>query len=76
MIREINIWGIYIHPFLIGFLLAFLAIRPANYLLNRIGLYKHVSHPGLFDTAMFFIMYAICVAMLAPDMITPIFHLF
>jgi hypothetical protein len=75
MIKDINLWGIYIHPFLIGFLFAFIAIRPTNHLLNHFDFYRHVWHPGLFDTALFFILYALFMAMLVPDVVMAIFHM-
>jgi branched-subunit amino acid transport protein len=75
MIKELNLLGIYIHPFMIALLLAFISIRPTNNLLNRIGFYRHVWHPGMFDTALFFILYALFIALLVPDVIMAIFHM-
>jgi hypothetical protein len=58
MIREIDLFGVYLSPMLAFLLLAglaWLALRPV---LDRLGLYRLVWHRPLFDLALFVLILA------------------
>lgn len=74
MIRQYDFWGIYLHPYMLALMLSFLATRPVALLLNRLNFYRHVWHFGLFDTALFIILYGIFVCFLVPDFIPSMFR--
>ena len=67
--------GVYLHPFLVALFLAVAAARPAGMLLNRFRIYARVWHPGLMDTALFFVLYAGMVCLLVPDVLRMTFRL-
>ncbi len=63
MIGEINLFGIYVPPLLLLGLLSLAAARALSWLLARLGLYRHVAHPALFDAALFVILLALSSAL-------------
>ena len=56
MIGEISLYGIYVPWLLLMALLALALSRALSYLLARVGFYRLVWHPALFDFAMFIIV--------------------
>jgi hypothetical protein len=56
MIGEVSLYGIYIPSLMLLVLPALLAARVASWLLARLGFYRWVWHPALFDTALFVIV--------------------
>jgi len=56
MIGEVSLYGIYIPWVLLLALLSLFASRAVGYLLARIGFYRWVWHPALFDVALFVIL--------------------
>ncbi|HVV39668.1 MAG TPA: DUF1656 domain-containing protein [Nitrobacter sp.] len=62
MIKEINLDGIYLPP-LLGYLAgAAVAWYIVRYLLNRLGIYRFVWHPPLFNTALYVMILSAFVA--------------
>jgi hypothetical protein len=62
MIKEINLDGIYLPPllgYLVGTAVLWYVLR---YLLNRIGVYRFVWHPPLFNTALYVMLLSAFVA--------------
>ena len=56
MIKEIDIHGVYLPPllgYLAGTAVAWYVLR---YLLGRLGVYRYVWHPPLFNTALYVIL--------------------
>lgn len=74
MIRQYDFWGIYLHPYMLALILSFIVIRPVALLLNRLNLYRFVWHYGLFDTALFIIIYGLVVCLLVPGVLTNVFQ--
>lgn len=58
MIKEIDIGGVYITPFLAWAVVALLLNAVLRRLLERIGFYRLIWHRYLFDTAVFVILFA------------------
>jgi hypothetical protein len=56
MIGEINLYGIYVPGLLLLSLLSLAVSRVISRLLARIGFYRLVWHPALFDAALFVIV--------------------
>jgi hypothetical protein len=62
MIKEIAIDGVFLPP-LLGYLAATAVVwYVARYLLGRIGLYRFVWHPPLFNAALYVILLGALVA--------------
>lgn len=62
MIKEINIDGVYLPP-LIGYLLGTLVVWYAlRFVIERLGLYRHIWHPPLFNAALFVVLLGVFVA--------------
>jgi hypothetical protein len=55
---EFDLAGIFMSTAVLTALLAFVADSLLRRLLRRIGLYRHVWHPALFDAALFIILWA------------------
>jgi hypothetical protein len=56
MIKEINLDGVFLPPllgYLFGTALVWYLVR---YLLGRLGVYRYVWHPPLFNTALYIIL--------------------
>jgi hypothetical protein len=62
MIKEINLDGIYLPP-LLGYLVGAAALwYLLRYLLDRLGVYRFVWHPPLFNTALYVMLLSAFVA--------------
>jgi len=62
MIKEINLDGIYLPP-LLGYLVGTAALwYLVRYLLDRLGVYRFVWHPPLFNTALYVMLLSAFVA--------------
>jgi hypothetical protein len=57
MIGEIHILGLYAPAPLVSIIAAGLLISVARQILMHLGVYRHVWHPGLFDLALFVILW-------------------
>jgi hypothetical protein len=58
MIKEIDIGGVYISPFLAWAVMALLINTVLMRLFDRLGLYRLIWHRHLFDAAVFIILFA------------------
>jgi hypothetical protein len=56
MIGEVSLYGIYVPWLLLLSLLSLIASRALGYVLARLGFYRLVWHPALFDAALFVIV--------------------
>jgi protein-S-isoprenylcysteine O-methyltransferase Ste14 len=56
MIGEFNLYGIYVPWLLLLGLVSIVCTRLIGYVLVRIGFYRFVWHPALFDFALFIIV--------------------
>jgi hypothetical protein len=56
MIGELNIYGLFVSPLLLWVLMALPATGLLRRVLRRIGVYRAVWHPPLFDLALFVIV--------------------
>lgn len=56
MIGEFNLYGIYVPWLLLLGLISIVCTRLIGYVLVRIGFYRFVWHPALFDFALFIIV--------------------
>jgi hypothetical protein len=56
MIGEVDLYGLYIPPLLLLTLAALVLSRLLNRVLARLGAYRFVWHPALFDCALFVIV--------------------
>jgi hypothetical protein len=57
MIGEIHILGLYAPAPLVSVIAAGLLIILVRQIFLRVGVYRHVWHPGLFDLALFVILW-------------------
>ncbi len=64
MIKEVDIFGVFVPPILLYGGLATLLWQPLRLLLERAGFYRIVWHPALFNLSVFVIALAIVVAVL------------
>lgn len=63
MIGEIHILGLYAPSPLVSVIAAGLLIILVRQIFLRVGVYRHVWHPGLFDLALFVILWAATAAL-------------
>jgi hypothetical protein len=56
MIGEVSLYGLYVPTLLLLTLAALVVSRVLNGLLARLGVYRFVWHPALFDLALFVIV--------------------
>lgn len=56
MTGEVSLYGIYVPWLLLLALLSLFTSRVVSYLLARVGFYRWVWHPALFDAALFVIV--------------------
>lgn len=56
MFSEINLLGVYVAPFAVMLLFAFVAMMPLSVLGERLGLSRRVWHPGLFTLSLYVIV--------------------
>ncbi|CAB3799871.1 DUF1656 domain-containing protein [Pararobbsia alpina] len=65
MIGELNIEGVFVAPLAVWAVVAFGVNQLLRQVLIRVGLYRMVWHPALFDTALFVILWALVAALSA-----------
>jgi protein AaeX len=65
MIGELNIDGVFVAPLAVWAVVALGVNLVLRHVLIRIGLYRVVWHPDLFDTALFVILWALVAALSA-----------
>jgi hypothetical protein len=58
MRAEVNIFGIYVSSVVVTALLAWIATMVLRRVLERMGAYRHIWHPALFDTSLFVLLWA------------------
>jgi protein AaeX len=61
MIKEINLGGVYLSPFLAYMGAAAVIWALMRLVFDRIGLYRVVWHPALFNTALYLILLTLVV---------------
>lgn len=66
VIGEVNIGGIFLSSVLISALIALVASFVLRRVLSKVGAYRFVWHPALFDTALFVILWAVVVTVSSP----------
>lgn len=59
MSGETNLFGVYLHAFLVTAVLAFVLTLAVHRLLVWLKVYRHVWHPALFETAVFVTCWAL-----------------
>ncbi len=59
--KEVNLFGVFLSPFLLWGTVAFLLLLLLRSLLGRLGVYAHVWHRPLFDLSLYLILFAILV---------------
>ncbi len=64
MIKEVDLFGVFVPPLLLYVALAALIWRPLRVLLERAGFYRLVWHPALFNLCCFVVALAAVVAVL------------
>lgn len=64
MIREIDILGVFVPPLLFYAAVAGLAWQPVRLVLERVGFYRFVWHPALFNVSAYVVILAAVVALL------------
>jgi hypothetical protein len=74
MIGELNIDGVFVAPLAVWAVVALGVNLVLRQLLIRVGLYRMVWHPALFDTALFVILWALVAALSArlPFLLEPV----
>jgi protein-S-isoprenylcysteine O-methyltransferase Ste14 len=65
MIGELNIDGVFVAPLAVWAVAALGVNLVLRQVLIRVGLYRVVWHPALFDTALFVILWALVAALSA-----------
>jgi len=60
MIAEINLQGMYFPTLLLLAILAFFMSKLLIYLLAKLGVYRWVWHPALFDFSLFIVLLMMC----------------
>ncbi|HLG45182.1 MAG TPA: DUF1656 domain-containing protein [Reyranella sp.] len=58
---ELDIFGVYVAPFALMMLVAWLATMPLRRVGDRLGLSRRVWHPALFNTAVYVIVLSLIV---------------
>lgn len=58
---EINIFGVYVAPFAVMMLAAWLATIPLSLVVDRLGISRRVWHPGLFNLCLYVIVLSLIV---------------
>ncbi len=61
MFSEVNILGVYVAPFAVMMLMAYVAMLPLNLICARAGVMRRVWHPGLFTLCLYIIVLALIV---------------
>ncbi len=65
MIGELNIDGVFVAPLAVWAVVALGVNLMLRQVLIRVGLYRVVWHPALFDTALFVLLWALVAALSA-----------
>ena len=60
MIAEINLQGMYFPTLILLAILAFFMSKLLIYLLAKLGVYRWVWHPALFDFSLFIVLLMMC----------------
>ncbi len=66
MIGEFAIDGVFLSSVLVSAVIALVASFVLRRVLSKVGAYRLVWHPALFDTALFVILWAVVVAVPSP----------
>lgn len=66
MIGEFAIDGVFLSSVLVSALIALAASFVLRRVLSKVGAYRFVWHPALFDTALFVILWAVVVTVPSP----------
>lgn len=66
MTGELNIDGVFLSSVLVSALIALAASFVLRHVLSKVGAYRLVWHPALFDTALFVILWAAVVTVPSP----------
>jgi len=66
MTGELNIDGVFLSSVLVSALIALIASFVLRRVLSKVGAYRLVWHPALFDTALFVILWAAVVTVPSP----------
>ena len=66
MIGEFDLSGVYVSSMLLSAMTALLLTVAGRRLVGWSGAYRYIWHPALFDTALFFIVWAAVIALPAP----------
>ncbi|MFT0860049.1 DUF1656 domain-containing protein [Ancylobacter sp. G4_0304] len=61
MYTEINIFGVYVAPFAVMMLAAWLVTMPLSLVVDRLGISRRVWHPGLFNLCLYVIVLSLIV---------------
>lgn len=61
MTGEMNIGGVFLSSVLVSAVIALVASFVLRRALSKVGAYRFVWHPALFDTALFVILWAVVV---------------
>ena len=66
MTGELNIDGVFLSSVLVSAVIALIASFVLRRVLSKVGAYRFVWHPALFDTALFVILWAAVVTVPSP----------
>ncbi|WP_371347301.1 DUF1656 domain-containing protein [Ancylobacter sp. IITR112] len=66
MYREFDIFGVYVAPFAVMMLAAWLATFPLSRIAHHVSLTRRVWHPGLFNLSLYIILLSLLVLLLGP----------
>jgi hypothetical protein len=66
MIGEVNVSGVFLSSVLVSAVIALVASFLLRRVLSKVGAYRFVWHPALFDTALFVILWAAAVTLPLP----------
>jgi hypothetical protein len=66
MIGEVNVSGVFLSSVLVSAVIALVASFLLRRVLAKVGAYRFVWHPALFDTALFVILWAAAVTLPLP----------
>lgn len=72
MTGELNIDGVFLSSVLVSALIALIASFVLRRVLSKVGAYRLVWHPALFDTALFVILWAAVVTVPLPSFLAPL----
>lgn len=61
MYTEINLFGIYVAPFMVMMVIAWFVTIPLRMVANRYGIARKVWHPGLFNLCIYVIVLSLIV---------------